>query len=284
MTQLPKVPFANSEIQVTRLISGGNPLCANSHFSQDMSRDMGNYFTEEQVVAYLHAIEKAGINTLQGRGDFQRIMYWRELFRREGGQLHWIAQTASEMLSVHENIRIIAAGGAAGTYLHGSFTDNLWLDGRIDEAEDYLRHIRDSGVQVGLGTHIPEVIEYAEERGWDVDFYMACFYNLNRQKRESALVSGDAHAAEQEKFFAGDPARMCQTIRATSKMCLAFKILAASRSCATQEDVATAFQFAFDNIKPIDAVVVGMFPKYEDQIALNVQHTIAACGKSPHST
>ena len=66
---------------------------------------------------------------------------------------------------------------------------------------------------------------------------------------------------------------MCQTIRATGKTCLAFKILGAGRLCATQEAAREAFRFAFANIKPQDAVVVGMFPKYEDQVALNVQYT-----------
>ena len=42
--------------------------------------------------------------------------------------------------------------------------------------------MRECGVQVGLGSHIPEVIGYAEERGWDVDFYMTCFYNLSRDE------------------------------------------------------------------------------------------------------
>ena len=70
---------------------------------------------------------------------------------------------------------------------------------------------------------------------------------------------------------------MCQVIRQTEKTCLAFKILAAARHCPTQEDVAAAFRFAFSNIKPKDAVVVGMFPKDVDQIALNIQHTLAAC-------
>ncbi|MEN8229425.1 MAG: hypothetical protein ABFS38_14800 [Bacteroidota bacterium] len=37
-------------------------------------------------------------------------------------------------------------------------------------------------------------------------------------------------------------------------------------------------QFFFSNIKPKDAVVVGMFPKELDQIALNVQCTKRACG------
>jgi hypothetical protein len=71
---------------------------------------------------------------------------------------------------------------------------------------------------------------------------------------------------------------MGAVIRQTPKMCLAFKSLAASRLCADQEQVAAAFRFAFAQIKPHDAVVVGMFPEREDQIALNVGHTLAACG------
>ena len=29
------------------------------------------------------------------------------------------------------------------------------------------------------------------------------------------------------------------------------------------------FKFAFANIKPTDAVIVGMFPRYEDEVRLN---------------
>lgn len=295
MVELPRVPLGRSKVHVTRLISGGNPLCGNSHFSDDMSGDMRSYFTPERVVAYLHDLELSGINTLQARGDYHRVLHWIELFRREGGALHWIAQTASEMHDVFQNIRILAAAGAAGIYHHGSRTDSLWAEGRIDEVADYLKCMRDSGVQVGLGTHIPEVIEYAEAKGWDLDFYMACFYNLNRQPRESALVRGAATTLQPtgpgagrhsgpadngERFLAMDPPRMCRVIRRTDKMCLAFKILGASRLCATQEEVARAFRWAFSNIKHTDAVVVGMFPKYENQIALNVRHALAACANS----
>ena len=284
MVDIPKVKLGNSEVEVTRLISGGNPLCGNSHFSPEMSVDMRDYYTAEQVVAYLHDVEKGGINTLQARGDFHRILYWVELFKRGGGKLHFIAQTASEMHDVFSNIRVIAATGAVGIYHHGSKTDNLWLDGRIDEVEDYLKCMRDSGVQVGLASHIPEVIDYVEERGWDLDFYMTCFYNLNRKKRESALVADTAfNQGTSENFDPEDPPRMCRVIQQTEKMCLAFKIVAAGRLCKAQEAVRKAFEFTFANIKPKDAVVVGMFPKYEDQIALNVSHTLAAiqAGEAP---
>jgi hypothetical protein len=279
MKELPRIRLGDSGPLVTRLISGGNPLCANSHFSDDLNADMRGYFTAEGVVAYLQRVQAAGINTLQARGDYHRILYWLELFRREGGQLNWIAQTASEMNDVFQNIRVLAAAGAMAIYHHGTETDRFWLEGRPDACRDYLKCMRDTGVRVGLGTHIPEVIEYAEEKGWDVDFYMACFYNLNRKPRESALIAGKTIAAlPPEEFLPDDPARMCRTIRQTARTCLGFKILAASRVCATQAEVAAAFRFAFANIKPGDAVVVGMFPKYADQIALNVRHALAACG------
>lgn len=277
MTPLPQVRLGRSAVSVTRLISGGNPLCGNSHFSDTMSAEMGEYFTPAQVVAYLQRVQRAGINTLQARGDYHRVLHWLELFRRTGGNLQWIAQTASEMHDVFQNVRILAAAGAVGIYHHGTQTDRFWQEGRIDQVADYLTCIRDSGVLVGLGTHLPEVIAYAEEKGWDVDFYMACFYNLSRRPRESALVAGRS-SAWPEEFLEEDPPRMCRTIRQTDKTCLAFKVLGASRLCASQEQVAQAIRFAFANIKPTDAVVIGMFPKYLDQIALDVRYTMAACG------
>ena len=273
MPDIPTVPFGPHRI--TRLIVGGNPFCGNSHNTDEMTRDMKSYFTPERVVEVLHRCERAGINTFQGRGDYHRVLHWRELFAREGGRLHFIAQTASEMHDGFENIRVIAAAGAIGIYLHGTRTDRYWVEGRIDDALDYLKCMRDCGVQVGLGTHIPEVIWHAEEHDWDVDFYMASFYNLNRKPRDGALVSGVPDHGDAQ-FLAEDRDRMCETIRATDKTCLAFKILAAGWNCATQEHVRKAFQYAFENIKGKDAVVVGMFPKYSDQVSQNVEHTLAA--------
>jgi hypothetical protein len=106
---------------------------------------------------------------------------------------------------------------------------------------------------------------------------MACFYNLSRTPRESALVSGKPAAGE--AYPDQDPPRMCETIRTTEKTCLAFKIMAAGRNCATQDDVRAAFEYAFANIKPHDAVVVGMFDKYIDQIGLNVAYVKEILGR-----
>jgi hypothetical protein len=247
---------------------------------------MVEYHTPERVVAYLHRLAECGINTIQARGDYHRILHWLELFRREGGQLHWIAQTASEMHDVFQNIRILASAGAMAIYHHGSNTDRFWVEGRIDEAEDYLKCMRDQGVRVGLATHHPEVIEYVEEKGWDLDFYMACFYNVNREVRESEIVANRQRAIDggaddpfpsvNEDFRDDDPPRMIRVIQAVDKQCLAFKILGAGRRCGTPGDVADAFRYAYANIKPRDIVVVGMWQKYRDEIALNVGHVLDA--------
>jgi hypothetical protein len=264
MPTVPTVPFGPHHI--TRLIVGGNPFCGNSHFSEEMSREMVEYYTAERVVDVLAQCQTAGINTVQARGDYHRV-------------LHWIAQTASEMHDVFQNIRILAAAGAQGIYHHGSRTDHYWQEGQIDRVQAYLKCMRDSGVQVGLGTHIPEVIEHAESKGWDIDFYMACMYNISRKPRESALVSGVQDFAG-EQYLTADRARMCKVVRQTPKTCLAFKILAASRNCATQDNVQAAFDYAFQHIKAHDAVVVGMYPSHIDQVTLNVQHTIRAIDKA----
>ena len=53
---------------------------------------------------------------------------------------------------------------------------------------------------------------------------------------------------------------------------LAFKILAAGRLCNTQEDVRQAFHYTFSRIKPTDGVVIGLFPKSIDQVALDLAY------------
>jgi len=261
--------------KVGRFIVGHNPLCANSHASDAMNAEMREYFTLDNVLALYRRAEELGVKTLMIRGDY-RMLEWLEQYRRAGGTMNVIAQTASEMHDIFQNIRVLAAAGVSGIYHHGTQTDKFWREGRIDEAVDYLKCMRDSGVAVGLGTHQPEIIGYAEQHGWDVDFYMASFYNLSRVPRESMAVTGRS-AYDEEVYLPEDRDAMCATIRQVAKPVLAFKILAASRLCGTPAEVAEAFRYAYGHIKPTDAVVVGLFPKYSDQVAEDLAYTAEAC-------
>jgi pentatricopeptide repeat protein len=258
-----KVDFCGT--QISRLIIGGNQFRGYSHFSPELNEDMRDYHTVENVVQTLLHAQACGLNCMQSRGD-AIIFAMIDAFRAAGGQMHWIAQTASEQTDLFENIRQIAAHGAWGIYWHGSMTDRMWRAGRIDEAEDYLKAMRDAGVKVGIACHMPEVLQYIEDKGWDLDFYMTCFYNIAKVERDSALVSGKMVA---EPFDDPDRDVACQFIRRTEKPCIAYKILAASRKCGSEEEIRGAFKYAFENIKSGDIVNVGMFQKYTDQVAMN---------------
>jgi hypothetical protein len=63
---------------------------------------------------------------------------------------------------------------------------------------------------------------------------------------------------------------MTQTIRQVSKPCIAFKVLAAGRHCESAETVEAALRYAYENIKPTDVVLVGMWQKYKDQARENI--------------
>jgi hypothetical protein len=265
---LPTVTLGNA--QITRLVIGGNPFSGNSHVSRSLDNEMEDYFTCEKIKKTLFRCMECGINTMQLRGDKHILRMMRE-FRAEGGTMHWIAQTTPESRSFEGNVKQMAAGGAIAIYHHGTVTDELFKKGEYDELTRRLAEIRKTGLPVGLGTHMPGVIQYAEENHWDIDFYMACVYNLSRIDRVSSAITGKSN--EEEPFFEEDIPVMYKTIRSINKPCLAFKILGATRRCQTQESVKAAFAEAFRNIKSIDVVNVGMYPKDLDQVSLNSEYT-----------
>jgi hypothetical protein len=261
---LPTIRIADKS--VTRLICGGNPVSAISHFSAGMDSEMLHYYTMPRLQALLDECWRQGINTIQTRGDRHTMRMYME-HRDRGGQMQWIAQTASEFSDIFANIYQIAGFDPIAIYHHGTHTDNSWHDGKIDRVHDYIKAIHDRGLAAGLGTHIPEVVQYAEEHGWETDFYMTCFYNLARGYKAAPAVDRDAYA--REAYPEGDPDLMTAVVRQIEKPCLGFKIMAANRKCGSPESVRGAFEYAFSNIKPNDAVVVGMFPKYSNQAEEN---------------
>jgi hypothetical protein len=68
-----------------------------------------------------------------------------------------------------------------------------------------------------------------------------------------------------EVYLKEDPPRMFKTIQATTRSCLAFKILAAGRVCDSKAGVEQAFRDAYQGIKPTDGVIVGIYDRYSDQ-------------------
>ncbi len=74
-----------------------------------------------------------------------------------------------------------------------------------------------------------------------------------------------------ETYMEKDPEGMCRMIRATKKPCLALKVFGAGRSIDSSETREKAVRFALANIKPADAIIMGMYPRFTDQVKENTE-------------
>jgi hypothetical protein len=263
---LPEIKLG--DCGVSRLIIGGNPFAGNSHWSPELDDEMEDYYSTRMIRNTLARCEECGINTANLRADKHVVRLLRE-YRLDGGKINWIAQTVPEMSPFEANIRLIQKYKPIAIYHHGTVTDALFKAGEYGELQKRLAVIRKTGYPVGLCTHMPEVIRYADEYRWDIDFYMACVHNLSKVNRVSSAITGRMNNGE--PFDDEDRDIMYDAIGATDKVCLAFKILGAGRKCESAESVRSAFIEAFERIKPTDAIVVGVFQKYKDQVSENAE-------------
>lgn len=263
---------------VTRLILGGNPIYGHSHFNRLLSQYQTAWHTPARVLELLHRACQAGINTWQN-SYAERTLHDLDRFREAGGKLHWLCLGKPDWEDRPERIAEAARRKPIGIAPHGALAEKLYREKRLAFLTELLKRIRDQGVLVGLSAHNPALIELAEEKGWDIDYYMCCLYYLTRSRSELEKLFGP-HVPLGEVFLASDPPRMFQAIRATRKPCLAYKVLAAGRRVGTPAQVRSCFETAFANIKPTDAVIVGMYQQLGDQVGENAVLVREICSRA----
>ena len=264
---LPKIKLGKHD--VSRLIVGANPFYGYSHFNRLLDQLMTEWCTSDNVVKTLNQCEQNGINTWQFSHN-PRSMADIQRHRAEGGELQFVLLSSRAMEEDLSLIDELAKLKPIGIVHHGGTTDRRWRNGEQSKIKEFLKRVRDAGVMVGMSTHNPLVVESVEEQGWDVDFFMTCVYNVTRTPEELRKMLGVAPPYG-EVFLPDDPTRMYQAVRKSRKTCLAFKILAAGRLTDSSKDMDQAFKFAFDSIKPQDTVIVGMWPKFTDQVKDNTE-------------
>ena len=261
---LPVVKFGKTEI--TRLIIGSNPFYGYSHFNRILDAAMREYYTPERRVEVLLACERQGINTWQLHYNDQPREDLKH-YRAAGGKMNLILLADFELMTNPALLPEIAKLGPLGIAHHGNRTDERFRNGEKGKVKDFLKMVRDTGVMVGLSTHNPNVIDCVESENWDIDYYQACLYRVSRTAEEARAEFKEAPIGE--TYMEKDPERMCRMIRQTKKPCLAFKLFGAGRTVNSRQQIESAFHFALNNIKPTDAIIVGMFPKYTDQVTEN---------------
>jgi len=259
---LPKVRFGDYEI--SRLVVGSNQFYGYSHFNSLLDELMREWNTPERVCQTLRQCEQNGINAYQ-YSHHERSLSDIERHRANGGKMHVIGVNFGKtpVQEVVSRLRPIAM------YHHGEVTDVLFREGKMDQVQEYTKRLRQTGVLVGVGTHKPEVVEYVEAHGWDVDFYLLCAYNRTRTAEEIRKMLGFLPVPLSELYLESDPPQAYRVARQTQKTCFLFKILAAGRLTRSPQSIDVAFQTAFESIKPKDCVVVGMYPRYKDEVQEN---------------
>lgn len=267
---LPQISLGS--YRISRLIVGSNPLNGNSYLGPHMDRHMREYFTLERSVEFLLACEKAGITAHQfSASGLEKSEQIVRRLRAEGSKLHLLclAHNRDEIPAIVSKTRPVAL------VHHGGVTDRRFSEGKQQEVRDFVNAVHDQGLMAGVSAHNPQCIQRIADEGWPVDFFMTCFYFLTRK----FFATGD-HAVPETPtlelaypFYRRDPEVMTTVIRHVDKPCLAFKILAAGRKCHDQKVVREAFRYAFAHIKPTDGVIVGMYPRFFDEITANAAYT-----------
>jgi hypothetical protein len=264
--------------QVTRLILGGNPIYGHSHFNRILSQYQTTWHTPERVLELLKRSEASGINTWQNSYT-ERTMSDLDRYRAAGGHMHWLCLGKPDWDEKPQLITEAAKRKPIGIAPHGALAERLHRQKHLDVLVDLLKRIRDTGALVGLSAHNPELIQLSEEKGWDVDYYMCCLYYLTRPREEiHTLLAGEVPLGE--VYLPSDPPRMFKVIQAARKPCLAYKILAAGRQIESAAQTRQCFETAFKNIKPTDAVIVGMYQQLNDQVGENATTVRALCAKA----
>lgn len=260
---LPRVRWGRYEI--SRLLVGHNPIKGISHFSAELSREMREYFADPDMAhgrALLRRCEQLGINACQMGGS--AIESLLRAHYADGGTIQWIATFYSapgEGKSELERI-LKMDPKPIGAQHHGATTDQLMREGKLDKALDTIKMLKDAGLMVGLCSHNAEVIDHAESRGWEVDFYQGSFYHST-----DGLRRDNPH---EEVFAEENRQSMLNALAQVSKPCIGYKVLGANRHCGSPKAVEAALRLAFERLKPSDVVLLGMWQKYKDQVAENV--------------
>lgn len=264
---LPTVRFGGQD--VTRLILGTNPMFGYSHVSMNLDLAMREWMTHDRRVETVLRAERAGINTwqLHYHNDTMAMV---DALRKQGSKIRMFLLSDFELHKDFSLIPATAKRGFIGIAHHGNRTDEAFRERKMDRVREFVLRVKDAGVMAGVSAHNPEALDYIESAGWPVDYYMTCFYRVSRTVEETrAALGGEAPLGE--AFLEGDPDRMTRFVRLTKRPCLGFKVLGAGHRARRREHIETAFRYAFSRMKPSDAVIVGMFPRYRDEVSENVE-------------
>ena len=174
-------------IEVPRLIIGCNWVSGWSHRTPSKDTQIKTHYSspEKEAELFIEFLNN-GINTVLGLfGVDPHLTEAVKIAEAKTGKKMIIMDTV--VINVDDNadarreaeaeIKASAKRGATFCLPLHSCVEQLVNKnkGTIDRLPDYLKMIRDAGMIPGLSAHMPEIIQYTDQNGYDVETYIQIY-------------------------------------------------------------------------------------------------------------
>ena len=247
-----------------------------SHFNKLLDEHLKAWHTPERVVNCSSIAKPKGLNTFQNSYR-ERTLSDLEKFRAAGGKMHWLCLGNPDWDQKPHLIEDTAKRkpiGIARTLLGRPALSREEVRSLDGFAQAYPRHRRAgrpfrsqsgagrAGGGERLGRGLLHVLPLCRTRS-----------------REEYVKLLGADLPLGEIYLPSDPPRMFKVVQQTRKPCLVYKVFAAGRRIGTPSEVRRCLETALSNIKPSDAMIVGMYQEFGDQVGENAAMVRDLCRK-----
>ena len=248
-------------LSLSRMIIGSNWLAGYSHRSPAADQMIvRRHHSSETIVPMLETFLKAGVDTMMAPfASLPHIV--RAVRETEDKTGKKIILVDTPILNVDDNpaarqeaeamIRKSRELGASFCLIHHSSAEQLVNKNTrtIQRLDDYTRMIRDAGLIPGLSAHMPELVVYSDENGYDVETYIQIYNCMGfLMQVEVETVNAIIHAAK--------------------KPVMTIKPMAAGRCTPF-----VGLNFSWATIREQDMVTVGCFNENEAQEDIDISLT-----------
>ncbi|MCL2526850.1 MAG: hypothetical protein FWE42_00425 [Defluviitaleaceae bacterium] len=256
----PRVDVAG--VSLSRMIIGTNWLAGWSHRSPSADNMIKTtHSVTEPIVAMLTAYMENGIDTIMGPFDktpviCEAIKIVEEKFNRPMILVDTPIINVADSKEAREEARAtIKRGKELGATFslphHSSMEELVDKHARtIRRVGDYTSMVREAGMIPGLSAHMPELIVYSDENGYDVETYIQIYNCLGfLMQVEVEAVAAIIHKAK--------------------KPVMTIKSMAAGRVTPY-----VGLNFSWATLRPCDMVTVGAF--HAGEVYENIEISRAA--------
>lgn len=249
-------------VSLSRMVIGTNWMLGYSHTGQAADQMINRrYHDAESMVPMLEAFLAKGVDTIMFLSP-QAPKMVRAIRQAEQNTGKKIITISTPLLNMDDNptaraeaeqtIKQCKKDEATFCLLHHASAEQLVNKnkGTMDRLPDYTKMIRDAGMIPGLSAHMPELVIYADQNGYDVETYIQIYNCLGfLMQVEIETVAQNIHKAK--------------------KPVITIKPMAAGRCTPF-----VGLNFVWNTIRPGDLVAVGCHTL--DEVEEDVEISLAA--------